>query len=207
MIRRGPSAGQAASGRTIAETGDVDTSFGETCEQDGEANKQTRRTGRARVPRAARRAPTAATASKTVPSSATTESTTVLPPQVHTTCNLKCGDGVIEPASNATWERRTIPVRTAGATRTAPSRHAAATASRRAASSATTARTTGPTARAPRLRPRAGYCGDGDRANPPETCDLGSQNSAAAYGKGQCTDRSTRSVLRRRPRQSGRKVR
>jgi fibro-slime domain-containing protein len=37
----------------------------------------------------------------------------------------------------------------------------------------------------------AGYCGDGTLQNPPETCDLGTQNSAAAYGKSLCTNRCT----------------
>ncbi|HSY20937.1 MAG TPA: DUF4215 domain-containing protein, partial [Polyangiaceae bacterium] len=32
-----------------------------------------------------------------------------------------------------------------------------------------------------------GYCGDGVVQNPPETCDLGAQNSATAYGMGKCT--------------------
>jgi fibro-slime domain-containing protein len=34
----------------------------------------------------------------------------------------------------------------------------------------------------------APYCGDGVVQNPPETCDQGSQNSATAYGKGLCTN-------------------
>ena len=34
----------------------------------------------------------------------------------------------------------------------------------------------------------AGYCGDGLLQNPPESCDLGSKNSAVAYGIGLCTN-------------------
>lgn len=37
----------------------------------------------------------------------------------------------------------------------------------------------------------APYCGDGVVQTPPETCDLGSQNSVTAYGKGQCTNQCT----------------
>ncbi len=37
----------------------------------------------------------------------------------------------------------------------------------------------------------AGYCGDKVVQNPPEACDLGSQDSATAYGKNQCTNRCT----------------
>ena len=35
----------------------------------------------------------------------------------------------------------------------------------------------------------AKYCGDGMITNPPEVCDLGSQNSSSAYGKDLCTAR------------------
>ena len=37
----------------------------------------------------------------------------------------------------------------------------------------------------------AAYCGDGKLQNPPETCDLGAQNSSTAYGKALCTNRCT----------------
>ncbi len=37
----------------------------------------------------------------------------------------------------------------------------------------------------------AGYCGDGNLAEPPETCDQGSANSATAYGKNLCTNHCT----------------
>ncbi|HEX4446751.1 MAG TPA: DUF4215 domain-containing protein, partial [Polyangiaceae bacterium] len=37
----------------------------------------------------------------------------------------------------------------------------------------------------------AAYCGDGTLQNPPETCDLGSADSATAYGQGKCTNRCT----------------
>jgi fibro-slime domain-containing protein len=33
----------------------------------------------------------------------------------------------------------------------------------------------------------ADYCGDGKVTNPPETCDLGAQNSSTAYGKNLCS--------------------
>jgi fibro-slime domain-containing protein len=34
----------------------------------------------------------------------------------------------------------------------------------------------------------ANYCGDGKLTNPPETCDLGAQNDANAYGRNLCTN-------------------
>jgi fibro-slime domain-containing protein len=37
----------------------------------------------------------------------------------------------------------------------------------------------------------AGYCGDGILQDPPETCDLGTADSATAYGPNKCTNRCT----------------
>ncbi len=37
----------------------------------------------------------------------------------------------------------------------------------------------------------AGYCGDGTLQDPPETCDLGKNDSATAYGVGKCTNACT----------------
>ncbi len=37
----------------------------------------------------------------------------------------------------------------------------------------------------------APYCGDGTATTPPETCDLGAQNSTSAYGVSRCTNRCT----------------
>jgi cysteine-rich repeat protein len=37
----------------------------------------------------------------------------------------------------------------------------------------------------------APYCGDGILQNPPEACDLGAKNSATAYGQGMCTNHCT----------------